>query len=158
MNARVLIALAGSGQGGHVKAPGSEAVALAIVIASLFAVCALISILSSRRRARQKPVENQWQAMTVMGELCPHGWQADVTLYGWGAPVPTDAPAARVPLVRLRWKEYGQEPGHVAVEREVWAPTIERALQAMVDDRRTDIAFEQIEQAAADSGGATWNE
>jgi hypothetical protein len=153
-----LLALAGSGQGGHLEAPGSESILLALVIASLLAACALISILLTRHERPQGPIGDQWRALTVMGELCPHGWQADITLFGWGAPVPADAPPARVPLVRLRWKEFDEEPGQVAVERQVWAPTIETALQAMVDDRRTDIAFEQIEKAAADPDSPAWGE
>jgi hypothetical protein len=161
MSPDALLALAGSGQGGHyLRASFSESLVLLLVIAGLFAACVLIGALLSRRRRRQQqqPVANQWQALAVMGELCPHGWQADLRLYGWGAPVPADAPPARVPMVRLRWREFDEEPGRVAVERQVWAPTIEQALQAMVDDRRTDIAFEQIEQAAADPGGETWSE
>jgi hypothetical protein len=103
-------------------------------------------------------VTDEWQALAVMGELCPDGWQAQITLYGWGAPVPDDAPPSRVPLVELEWKQFEQEPGRVAVERRVWAPTIERALQTMVDDRRTDVALEQIEQAAAENGDVSWND
>ena len=48
-----------------------------------------------------RPVTDQWQALAVMGELCPHGWQAQITLYGWGAPVPT------TPLPRgRRWSSW----------------------------------------------------
>jgi hypothetical protein len=153
-----LLALAGSGQGGHVVAPGSETILLALVIASLLAACALISMLLTRRERPQGTNAEQWRALTVMGQLCPHGWRADITLFGRGAPVPADAPPARAPLVRLRWKEFDEEPGQVAVERQVWAPTIEMALQAMVDNRRTDVAFEQIERAAADSEGLAWGD
>ena len=85
-----------------------------------------------------------------MGELCPHGWQAEITLYGWGAPVPADAPPSRVPLVELEWTQFDEEPGRIAVARRVWAPTISDALQSMVEDRRTDLTLEQIEQAAAE--------
>ena len=93
---------------------------------------------------------NQWQALVVMGELCPYGWQAQITLRGWGAPVPDDAPASRTPLVELEWRQFDEEPGRVVVARRVWAPTIGEALQAMVEDRRTDITLEQIEQAMAE--------
>ena len=48
--------------------------------------------------------------------------------------------------------------GHVAVARRVWAPTIGEALQTMVEDRRTDIALEQIEQAVADEDDAWWDD
>jgi len=118
--------------------------------------CVAIGVYLRRRQRRPKPVADQWQALAVMGELCPYGWRAQITLYGWGAPVPADAPPSRVPLVELEWTQY-DEPGHVAVARRVWAPTISQALQAMVDDRQTDIALEQIEQAATDED-TWWNE
>jgi hypothetical protein len=113
----------------------------------------LIYLYIRRRAGRQQPVSDQWRALAVMGELCPHGWQAQITLYGWGAPMPADAPPSRVPLVELEWKQFAEEAGRVAVARRVWAPTIAEALQSMVEDRRTDVALEQIEQAA---GGELW--
>jgi hypothetical protein len=46
-----------------------------------------------RRRQREpKPVADHWQALGVMGEMCPRGWQAQITVYGQGAPTPADAP------------------------------------------------------------------
>jgi hypothetical protein len=146
------------GQGGHVHAPQLEAMMVALAIAALVAVSVLIGIYLRRHHRRPKPVADQWQALTVMGELCPHGWQAQITLYGWGAPVPADAPPSRVPLVELEWKQFEEEYGHVAVARRVWAPTIDQALQTMVEDRRTDITLEQIEQAAADEDDVWWND
>jgi hypothetical protein len=119
-----------------------------LVIATMVAVSVLIIVRYLRRRHRPKPVSDQWQALAVMGELCPHGWQAQINLYGWGAPIPEDAPASRVPLVELEWKQFGEESGRVAVARRVWAPSIGEALQTMVEDRRTDLALEQIERAA----------
>jgi hypothetical protein len=103
-------------------------------------------------------VSDEWQALAVMGELCPHGWQAQITLYGWGAPVPDDAPPSRVPLIELEWKQFDEEPGRVAVARRVWAPTIGEALQLMVEDRRTDVALEQIEHAADEDGDVWWSD
>jgi hypothetical protein len=152
------LALAGNAVGGHVQAPGYETALVAVVIVALLAACAGISIFLMRQHRRPKPVADQWQALAVMGELCPHGWQAQITLYGWGAPVPADAPPARVPPVELEWKQFDEEPGRVAVARRVWAPTIGEALQAMVDDRRTDITFEQIEQAVADTDDIWWDD
>jgi hypothetical protein len=38
----------------------------------------------------------------------------------------------------------------------VWAPTIGDALQTMVEDRRTDLTLEQIEQAAAAEHDDLW--
>jgi hypothetical protein len=159
MSAAGLVFVLGSGvQGGHVKAPAYETVLLVLLIAAMTAACGLIAIYLRRRYRRPKPVADQWQAMAVMGELCAHGWQAQITLYGWGAPVPADAPPSRVPLVELEWKQFEEESEHVAIARRVWAPTIGEALQTMVEDRRTDIALEQIEQAVADEDDAWWND
>ena len=44
----------------------------------------------------------------------------------------------------------------MAVARRAWAPTIEQALQVMVDDRRTDLALEQIEQTAYEEDELQW--
>jgi hypothetical protein len=142
------IVLASGVQGGHAKA--TDAVAVALVIVALAVLAGALYFYMRRRPRRIAPVNDQWRALAVMGEMCPHGWQAQITLYGWGAPVPPDAPPARAPLVQLEWKQFDEEPGRVVVARRVWAPTIERALQSMVDDRRTDVTLEQIEQAAAD--------
>ena len=94
--------LASGVQGGDARAPGYETFLLALVIAAMTVGCVLIAIYLRRRYRRPKPVGNEWQALAVMGELCAHGWQAEITLYGWGAPVPADAPASRVPLVEDR--------------------------------------------------------
>lgn len=145
-------------RGGNVQAPSMEALMVALGIAILIVVSVLIGIYLRRHNRRPRPVADQWQALTVMGELCPHGWQAQITLYGWGAPVPPDAPPSRVPLVELEWKQFEEESGRVAVARRAWAPTISQALQTMVEDRRTDITLEQIEQAAADDGDVWWND
>ena len=71
---------------------------------------------------------------------------------------PTDAPPSRVPLVELEWKQFDEESGGIVVARRVWAPTVGEALQTMVEDRRTDMTLEQIEQAAADEGDLWWND
>jgi hypothetical protein len=135
------------------KLPSHETLLIVGIIAGMALAMLGIVLLLRRRKARQKPVEDQWQAMAVMGELCPNGWTAEITLYGWGAPVPPDAPAARVPLVALEWKQYGEEPGRVLVARRVWAPTISQALQSMIEDRRTDLALEEIERTVSDEDG-----
>jgi hypothetical protein len=143
-------------RGGSAPAPLYETYVIVPVIILLAIGCVLIAIYLRREHRRPKPVADQWSALAVMGELCPHGWQAQITLYGWGAPVPADAPPSRVPLVELEWKQFDEEPGLVAVARRVWAPTIGEALQQMVDDRRTDITLEQIEAQAEDEDG--WKE
>jgi len=145
-------------RGGSTYAPLYETFVIVPLIAVMTGACVLIGIYLRRRHRRPKPVADQWQALAVMGELCPHGWQAQITLYGWGAPVPDDAPPSRVPLVELEWKQFDEEPGRVAVARRVWAPTIGEALQSMVEDRRTDIALEEIERAADADEDAWWND
>lgn len=153
-----LLLIASGVQGGHIRAPGDETIGLAIGIAVLVLACIPIAIHLRRESRRPKAVGDQWQALAVMGELCPHGWQAHITLYGWGAPMPADAPPARIPPVELEWKQFAEEPGKVAITRRVWAPTIGEALQRMVNDRRTDIEIEQIEQAVAEEEDVWWTE
>lgn len=150
--------LASGVQGGRLVAPGQETLLIVLAIVAMAIGCVSIAIYLRRRLRRPKPVADQWQALAVMGELCPHGWQAQITLYGWGAPVPVDAPASRVPLIELEWKQFEDEAGRVAVARRAWAPTIGEALQTMVNDRRTDLTLEQIEQAAAEEEDLWWND
>jgi len=152
------LVIASGVQGGDAPGPAHETILIVLIIAALVVALGLIAIHLRRQDRRPKPVTDQWQALAVMGELCAHGWQAHITLYGWGAPIPPDAPASRVPLVELEWKQFDEEPGRIVAARRVWAPTIGQALQTMVDDRRTDIAFEQIEQAVADEDDAWWND
>jgi hypothetical protein len=142
--ANVAVVLASGVQGGHARAPLYETFVIALVITLLALGVAQIATYLRRRHQRPQPVTD--------------GWQAQMTLYGWGAPVPDDAPPSRVPLVELEWKQFDEEPGKVAVERRVWAPTIDAALRNMVDDRRTDVTLEQIEQAAAQDDDVSWND
>jgi hypothetical protein len=79
------------------------------------------------------------RARTLMSELCPHGWRAQINL-------------AEGSGVALDWAELEDESGQPAVLRRVWAPTIVEALDAMVADRRTDETLEQIEQGATAEG------
>jgi hypothetical protein len=152
------LVIASGVQGGHLHASGLETLLIVLLIAAMGLAMVPIAIYLRRRSRRPKQVRDQWQALAVMGELCPHGWQAHITLRGWGAPVPDDAPAARVPLVELEWQQFEEESGRVVVARRVWAPTIGDALQTMVDDRHTDLALEQIEQAAAEDGDIWWGD
>ena len=151
------ISVLASYRGGSTFAPPYETFVIVALIAAMAVAIAFITRYLRRRQRRSQPVSDHWQALAVMGELCPYGWQAQITLYGWGAPVPPDAPSSRVPLVELEWKQFEEEPGRVAVARRAWAPTIAQALQMMVEDRRTDLALEQIEQAAED-GESWWGE
>ena len=117
----------GSGvQGGDAPAPAHETILIVLIIAAMAVAFGLIALYLRRHHRRPKPVTDQWQALAVMGELCADGWQAHITLYGWGAPVPEDAPASRVPLVELEWKQFDEEPGRV----------VGRAAGVGADDRR----------------------
>jgi len=157
MSVAAVGAVIASYRGGSTYAPLYETFVIVPLIAVMTAACVLIGLYLRRRHRQPKPVADQWQALAVMGELCPHGWQAQITLYGWGAPVPDDAPPSRVPLVELEWKQFDEESGRVAVARRVWAPTIGEALQSMVEDRRTDLTLEQIEHAA-DEDDVRWDD
>ena len=152
------LVIASGVQGGHAPAPAYETLVIVLLIAVMAAAVALIFLYLRRRHRRQEPVDDQWRALAVMGELCPHGWQANITLYGWNAPVPDDAPAARAPLIELEWKQFEEESGRIAVARRVWAPSIGQALESMVEDRRTDVALEQIEQAVSEDDDVWWND
>jgi hypothetical protein len=143
---------------GGSHAPWYETVAIGFAIVLMAVACVLIFRHLRRRERQPKQVADQWQALAVMGELCPHGWQAQITLYGWGAPMPADAPPSRTPLVELEWKQFEEESERVVVARRVWAPTIGGALQTMVEDRRTDMTLEQIEREADEDGDVWWSE
>ena len=142
--------LASGVQGGNARAPGYETLVIGLLVVAMALATIWIVRYLRRRNRRPKPVSDQWQALAVMGELCPTGWQAQITVYGWGAPVPPDAPPSRVPLIELEWKQFEEESGRVAVARRIWAATIEEALQAMVEDRWTDVTLEEIEGAVSD--------
>jgi hypothetical protein len=150
--AHALVLASGIQGGGPHPPPAHDTLLIVLLIIAMGVGCTMIGVYLRRRYRRPKPVADQWQAMAVMGELCPHGWQAQITLYGWGAPVPDDAPPSRVPLAELEWKQFDEEPGRVAVARRVWAPSIGEALQSMVDDRRTDFTLEQIERGQDNEG------
>ena len=158
MSAPMLAPVIASYRGGSTYAPLYETFVIVPLIALMAAGCVLIAIHLRRRQRRPKPVADQWQALAVMGELCPHGWQAQIKLYGSGAPVPEDAPPARRPLIELEWKQFDEDAERVLVARRLWARSIGGALQTMVDDRRTDLTLEQIEREAASDGDLWWGE
>jgi hypothetical protein len=94
-------------------------------------------------RRRLRTVANaELRARTLMSELCPHGWRAQITM-------------SEGSRVALDWAELEDESGQPAVLRRVWAPTIVDALEAMVADRQTDETLEQIEQGAM-ADGTLW--
>ena len=105
-----------------------------------------------RRRLAAADVERRTRAL--MSELCPHGWRAQITLFGPGDDLPPEAGRPESARVALDWAELEDESGRAAVVRRVWAPTIAEALEAMLADRRTDETLEQIERGAAADGSA----
>ena len=104
------------------------------------------------RRRRRDSAAAELRARAMMGELCPHGWSCQITLYEGPPPTDEDPPPGRV---ALDWVELRPQTGSPAVMRRVWAGSIAEALEAMVADRRTDLALEQIERRAT-LEGADW--
>jgi hypothetical protein len=127
--------------------PEPHGLVVILLIAAFGAIGGAITVWQLRRKHRPAQVRDQWSALAVMGELCPHGWKAEITLHGWGAPLPADAPFSSPPPVAVRWTLYEDASDRVAVARWVAASTIDEALQTMVDDRRLDVTLEQIEHA-----------
>jgi hypothetical protein len=107
-----------------------------------------------RRRLRAS-ANAELRARALMSELCPHGWRAQITLFGAGEEKPPAALDGERAHVALDWAELEDQSGRAAVIRRVWAPTIGEALDAMVADRRTDETLEQIEHGAV-ADGALW--
>ena len=128
--------------------PDRSPLGVILIILGIALIGGLILIAQRRRRQRPRLVTDHWSTLIVMGELCPHGWQAQITFHGAGAPIPGD-PSPRSLPVAVEWKLYEDEGRRVAVERRVSAETIDDALHRMVDDRRLDVALEEIEQSAA---------
>ena len=129
--------------------PDRSPLGVILIILGLALIGGLILIGQRRRGQRPRRVTDHWSTLVVMGELCPHGWQAEITFHGAGAPNPDEDLPSRSSPVAVEWKLYEDESKRVAVERRVSAETIDDALQRMVDDRRLDVALEQIEQSAA---------
>jgi hypothetical protein len=109
----------------------------------------------ARRRRLRAAAGAEIRARAMMSELCPHGWQAQITMVAGDADEPPTAAGGNRALVALDWTELRDDSGRPAVMRRVWAPTINEALDAMVADRRTDETLEQIEQGAV-AEGARW--
>jgi hypothetical protein len=140
------------------------ALALAISVGAL--LLALVSWLVTRsrralrswrgkRRRLHEAANAERRARALMSELCPHGWHAQITVFGSATERARIAPDGESAAVALDWTELEDASGRPAVVRRVWAPTIVEALQAMVADRRTDETLEQIERGAV-ADGAPW--
>ena len=109
----------------------------------------------ARRRRLHAAASAELRARAMMSELCPHGWQAHITMVPGDDDEPPMTADGRRARVALDWTELRDDSGRAAVMRRVWAPTITEALEAMVADRRTDETLEQIEQGAV-ADGALW--
>ena len=100
-----------------------------------------------RWRNARPPDSDEVRARAVMGELCPNGWQAQITVYSSAESAPLEAPHFDGGVVALDWAELPAGDEEPPASRRVWAPTIADALAAMVDDRRTDEVLERIERS-----------
>jgi hypothetical protein len=108
-----------------------------------------------RRRMRMRAAAlAEHRARALMGELCPNGWRAQITLFDAGGDGPGAGERRRAP-VALDWTELRGDSGRPAIVRRVWAESIGDALEAMVADRRTDETLERIERGAV-AEGAHW--
>jgi hypothetical protein len=151
-------------QNGNQETSGGLGLSIEIVGATLLA-CALLTatvlLLSRYKRRRDAMIVKEWQARQRMQELCPDGWAARIVLYGDGAPMPDDAPAAQDRHVCVEWTEYEHDAaGHtdVAVARRMWSRTITGALRGMLADRELDVELERIEKKVIEDtseGGET---
>jgi len=122
---------------------------LAAVGAILLVLAGLLLSREIRRwRAAHPPDSEEVRARAVMGELCPNGWHAQITLYGASEALPPEAPHYDGGLVAIDWAELPGHSDEPPPPRRVWAPTIGDALAAMVEDRRTDEVLERIERSA----------
>ncbi|HEX4107654.1 MAG TPA: hypothetical protein VHX88_05940 [Solirubrobacteraceae bacterium] len=125
----------------------------AVVVAATLLTCAILIARDPNRpprRRRRTGIQEQGPAK-AMDELCPGGWQARITMLGWRAPAPPDAPPADVPLVRLEWERFEEGDEHRSLGgRRLWASSIPVALQAMVDGRSADQVIEEAEKTFED--------
>jgi hypothetical protein len=122
---------------------------LVLVGAVLLVLAGLLLARELKRwRARHRPHSHEVRARAVMGELCPNGWQAQLTLYGSGSVAPAGSSKHGGELVAVDWSELPGDSGELPPTRRVWAATITDALAAMVQDRRTDEVLERIERSA----------
>jgi hypothetical protein len=137
--------------------PAPALIALLIGVPALAALGTALVVAGLRTlRQRRRGGPGQLRAASAyeerararMSELCPHGWRAQVTVFGPGDELPPDAPRDERARVALDWAELEDDSGQVAIVRRVWAATVAEALDAMVADRRTDETLEEIERHA----------
>jgi hypothetical protein len=126
----------------------------AIVVVVTIVVCMTLILrdpLRPPRRRRPQPGDPEPERVPVeaMDELCPEGWRARITLYGWRAPTPPEVPRSDVPLVHLEWEQLEDDGAgglRSAGGRRLWASSVGVGLQAMVDGRSADHLLEEAER------------
>lgn len=137
--------------------PALGVIALLIGIPLLGALAATVVTVAGRSlvRRRSHPESDLRDASALegrlratMSELCPHGWRAQVILFGPEDDLPPGAPTGDRARVALDWAELAEDGEAAAIVRRVWAATVAEAMEAMIADRRTDETLEQIERAA----------
>jgi hypothetical protein len=110
-----------------------------------------LNLRRARRRWLHAAAMGELRARAMMDELCPHGWQAEITLYSSAEELPEDAPDPEHTRVHLDWEAL-HEP---TVSRRLWGESVNQALEAMVADRVTEDTLHQIEQQAL-ADGISW--
>jgi hypothetical protein len=120
--------------------------ALALALAATV-VLTIIGVRRARQGAGTAVLAGEQDAYAEMDRLCPHGWEAQITVHGarMRGAAPPGAPAHPIELV---WRELTDRPlgpETVAVTRRLWASDINAALAAMVQSRRTDALLEEVE-------------
>ena len=89
--------------------PDRSPLGVILIILGLGLIGGLMLMAQRRRRQRPRRVTDYWSTLVVMGELCPHGWQAEITLRGTGAPGPDEDLPSRSAPVAVEWKLYAHE-------------------------------------------------
>jgi hypothetical protein len=108
-----------------------------------------------RRRRLVAAARAEERCRLTMDELCPFGWRAEITVISGPAEMTAERAGPEEMRVTLEWTALG--PGADPAPRQIWAPTVAAALEAMVADRITDETLAQIELQAL-SEGAEWPE
>jgi hypothetical protein len=110
------------------------------------------------RIAKRRRLYAAWgaelRARAMMDELCPYGWNAQITV-GQSNDPQEGGSANQGAQVSVEWTAYEADRYRPAVRRRVYAPSINEALDAMVADRCTDETLERIERASL-AEGESW--
>ncbi len=108
-----------------------------------------------RHRRLLASAQAEERCRLTMDELCPFGWRADITVRSGPADPTAEEPGAEGMRVSLEWTARG--PAADPTPRQIWAPSVTAAFEAMLADRITEETLAQIELQAL-SEGAEWPE